>query len=57
MRASREVRRWADRIRAKYGKPNGVVPAFAFDVPEFERKHAKSRKRRLPLPTQKESRE
>lgn len=46
MRCPREIRRWIDRMRRAIGRRNGVVPGWAFDNPEMERKLAKSRKQR-----------
>lgn len=46
MRGPREIRRWINRLRAKHGRKNGVVPGCCFDNPEAERKWAKSYKQR-----------
>lgn len=46
MRAAKEIRKWVNRMRSKLGRGNGVVPGYAFDNPEMERKSATSWKRR-----------
>lgn len=46
MRAPREIKRWVNRLRRRFGKANGVVSAALFDSPEHERKWAKSTKQR-----------
>lgn len=50
MRGPREIRRWIDRLRRRYGRKNGVVSAGVFDSPEHERKLAKSFKQRSRRP-------
>lgn len=46
MRASREYRKWVNRLRRRLGKTNGVIPGFAFDYPRMERLMATSHKKR-----------
>lgn len=46
MKGPREIKRWVNRLRRRYGKGNGVVSVGAFDSPEHERKLAKSFKQR-----------
>jgi hypothetical protein len=31
MKARKQMRKWINRVRRKIGKPNGVIPSFAFD--------------------------
>lgn len=50
MRAPQGYRRWINRLRKLFGKPNGVVPTFAFDNPKMGRFRANHRKRRDALP-------
>lgn len=54
MRGPREIRRWIDRLRRRARSRNGVVPAYAFDSPEHERKWAKSFKQRSRTQAKKE---
>lgn len=44
MKAPREIKRWINRLRKKYGKKNGVVSSALFDSPEYEIKLDKSKK-------------
>lgn len=44
MRAPKEVRRWLNRMRRRFGKRNGVIYAGFLDNPIMERKLAKSAK-------------
>lgn len=44
MKASREVRRWINRLRKWAGRKNGVVYGGLFDDYRMERKQAKSDK-------------
>lgn len=44
MKAPKEVRRKMNKLRRKYGKGNGVIPAALLDIPELERKAANSKR-------------
>jgi hypothetical protein len=44
MKASKEIRKWVNWMRKKYGKKNGVIRGFYFDQPDMERKDVKSKK-------------
>jgi hypothetical protein len=46
MRASREYRRWVNRLRKRRGRRNGTVYSGLFDHPEMERKFANATKQR-----------
>lgn len=46
MRGPKEIRRWINRLRSRFGRKNGVVSGALFDSPEHERKLAKSFKQR-----------
>lgn len=44
MHAPREIRRWLNRMRRRYGKPNGVVRSGNLDYPKNQIKGATSKR-------------
>jgi hypothetical protein len=52
MKASQEIKRWKNRMRKYYGKPNGVVKSRFLENPHMERKAASAAawNRRAPQP-------
>jgi len=43
MKAAREYKKLVNRLRAKYGKKNGVIPGGCFDIPSAWIKESKSK--------------
>lgn len=44
MKGSVEIKKAANYLRKLYGKKNGNVPGWAWDIPELDRKDANSKK-------------
>lgn len=44
MKAPKEYRRWVNRMRSAYAKPNGVIQSWFFDCPTMEVKLENSKK-------------
>lgn len=44
MKAIKEVRKWINRMREKYGRKNGNFSSFIWDNPYLERKQATNKR-------------
>lgn len=45
MQGPREIRRWVNRLRKRFGKKNGVVSCALFDMPDYEIKAETSKRK------------
>lgn len=43
MRCAKEVRRWSNKLKRRFGGKNGVVRSALWDAPEYERKNETSK--------------